>query len=363
LKRNSKKRYFFGFSRWKRKYIRPFFPEEGENYFCNTLEIAKDRGLDYKSEIYIWGKKSFPKVEKYAQNNSIALFRVEDGFVRSISLGSDLTKPYSLVVDSRGIYFDPTHESDLEYLLNTYEFDEAILERAKKLQQYLIEKKLSKYNASPDKDIVLNGYKENQLVVLVPGQVEDDASIIYGAKGMTNLDLLQVARSNVPNAYIIYKPHPDVLSGNRKGHVSYKDAMKYADIIITDVSLDSILVYCDEVHTMTSLVGFEALIRGKKVCTYGMPFYAGWGLTEDNQSCKRRYTQRNLDELVAAAFLLYPRYIDPVNDNICDVEVTIANIELMKKRYNTNVFYRIGMNARNLISRKMQLLLKVIFSE
>jgi len=358
-----KQYYFFGFSRWKRGYIKPFFSNDAKHWFCTTLACAKEKGLGGEDEIYIWGKKPFPEVEAYAKAHHIALFRVEDGFVRSVSLGSDLTQAYSLVVDRRGIYFDPTQESDLEYLLNTHTFDAALLERARKLREYLVAKKLSKYNASRDTNITLKGYLPGQRVVLVPGQVEDDASIVYGADGMTNLSLLAQVRNGVPDAYIIYKPHPDVLAGNRKGSVSEEEALRYADTVITDVSLDSILVHSDEVHTMTSLVGFEALLRGKRVYTYGMPFYAGWGLTEDSQSCTRRRVKRTLDELVAAALLLYPRYIDPVSREPCDIEVTLTNIEVMKKRYNTDTFYRMGVDTRNWVSRKIQLMIKVVLGE
>jgi len=359
-----KDRYFFGFTWWKRWWaIKPFFPNSRRNHFCTTLRDAKQKGLSRDDEIYIWGRRLFEEVEAYAKRYQTPLFRVEDGFIRSVSLGSDLTKAYSLVVDSRGIYFDPTQESDLEYMLNTKEFDSNILQRASKLSQYLIENKLSKYNANPDKEIQLEGVKQGERIVMVPGQVEDDASIIYGADSMTNLELLKKARHNAPDAYIIYKPHPDVLAGNRKGSIALKDVLKYANTIITDVSLDSVLEHCDEVHTMTSLVGFEALIRGKVVYTYGMPFYAGWGLTHDERKCKRRFRKRTLNELIAATLIDYPRYINPFTNEPCEVEEAISNIELMKKRYNTDKLYKFGIDLRNSISRKAQFMIKVLFSE
>jgi len=362
---NNGKLYFFGFSRWKRKYTTPFFPPLKKNIiiFCSTLEDAKKEGLDHQSKLYIWGKKPFLELETYAKEQNIPLLRVEDGFVRSVSLGSDLTKAYSVVVDSRGIYFDPTVKSDLEHILNTYAFDEALLERAKKLQAYLISNKISKYNIHQDKEIHLPHHKTNQKVVMVPGQVEDDASIIYGAKGMSNLELLQQARENASDAYIIYKPHPDVLAGNRKGNIATDTALEYCDTIITDVSLDSVLERCDEVHTMTSLVGFEALIRGKKVTTYGLPFYAGWGLTVDAKVCERRTAVRTLDELVAAAFILYPRYIHPHTNALCEIEVLLQEIDKEKNRYNSDKLYRLYIDSRNKVSRKIQLLIKVILGE
>jgi len=60
---------------------------------------------------------------------------------------------------------------------------------------------------------------------------------------------------------------------------------------------------------MTSLAGFEGLLRGKRVVTYGIPFYAGWGLTDDRHRSERRTRKLILDELVAGCLLKYPRYM------------------------------------------------------
>ncbi len=364
-KQNEGNLYFFGFSRWKRRFTIPFFYSSKKHniIFCTGLEDAISKGLGSHSKIYIWGKKPFFDVETYAKKQNISLYRVEDGFIRSVSLGSDLTKAYSLVIDSRGIYFDPTQSSDLEHILNIYEFDDTLLQRSKDLRTYLIENKISKYNIYRDKELKLDNLTEGQKVIMVPGQVEDDASIIFGADGMSNLELLQQTRENAPNAYIIYKPHPDVLAGNRKGNIDTDAALQYCDIIIKEASIDSILQVSDEVHTMTSLVGFEALMRGKKVYTYGMPFYAGWGVTHDAKTCDRRIKTRTLEELIAATYILYPRYIHPNTNQLCEVELLLEVIDKEKKRYNTNLIYRSYINFRNLISRKAQLLLKVILGE
>jgi len=362
---NNTSAYFFGFVWWKKGQTRKFFPQYTKKnlFFCASLEEALNKGLTPHGEIYIWGKKPFREVEDWAKVSKASLFRIEDGFIRSVSLGSDLTRAYSLVIDSRGIYFDPTSPSDLEHLLNTYTFDEALLQRAKKLHNYLIEKKISKYNIHQDKTLTLPHHTPSQKVLLVIGQVEDDASIAYGAKGLTNRKFLQTVRKKYPQAYLIYKPHPDVLAGNRIGNIPKEETLTYANTIITNASLDSVLALCDEVHTMTSLVGFEALLRGKSVHTYGLPFYAGWGLTTDAHTIPRRRAKRTLEELIAATYLLYPHYIDPFTHKPCTAEVTIANIELMKIRYNTHLFYRLGINARNWCSRKIQLLIKVVLGE
>ena len=118
-----KKLYFFGFTLWKRNNVKYFFrlDDTYKIYFCSNKKEAIKKGLgDANSEVFIWGKRDFKDIEFFCKQHNIQINRVEDGFVRSFSLGSDLTKAYSLVVDSRGIYFDPTISSDLEYILQTY---------------------------------------------------------------------------------------------------------------------------------------------------------------------------------------------------------------------------------------------------
>ena len=139
-----------------------------------------------------------------------------------------------------------------------------------------------------------------RLVVLVPGQVETDASIRLGCTSVrSNLDLLHAVRQARPDAFIVYKPHPDVLSLNRKGRVALAAAHECADHVEAGVSVVSCIAACDEVHTMTSLTGFDALLRGKKVVTYGQPFYAGWGLTQDSQPAPERRKPITLEQGVS----------------------------------------------------------------
>jgi capsular polysaccharide export protein len=349
--------YFFGFSYWKHPLVEPFF--DRQLVFINPflkreyLKMALKKRMNNKSKIYIWGKKAFPEVEQYAQDHDIALFRVEDGFIRSVGLGSDLTQPYSLVVDSRGIYFDPTSESDLEHILQTHIFSEVEIGRAKDIRNYLIEKKISKYNLYSNVEL---NFPNDKKIIIVPGQVEDDASIFYGANGMTNLKLLQQTRENRPDAYIVYKPHPDVLVGNRIGAINESDALRYCDRVVTEVGIDSVLAHADEVHTMTSLVGFEALIRDIKVVTYGVPFYAGWGLSEDMDTCKRRSRILTIDELVAGAYLLYPRYIHPETKRECEIEEVLNIFDLERNVYRSSIIQKV----RNRMSRRLQQIYRII---
>ena len=195
----------------------------------------------------------------------------------------------------------------LPILLQAGDFDTPLLKRAASLRQRIADSGLTKYNTGS------GGWSRPvgaAYVVLVPGQVESDASIRYGAPAeKTNMGLLRAVRAAQPAAYIVYKPHPDVLAGLRAAGQDEGDAARWCDATVSDVSMAALLPMVDAVHVLTSLAGFEALLRGKAVTCHGLPFYAGWGLTTDMLTTPRRSRRLSLDELVAAALIRYPAYV------------------------------------------------------
>jgi capsular polysaccharide export protein len=322
-----------------------FYAPNNQKNICKTLDEALLKGLDKSSNIFIYGIIGFPEVEQYAKANEISIYRIEDAFIRSVALGSGFAKPYSLGIDSRGIYFDPRKSSDLEYLLENHNFSDGLLQRARKVREAVVASKFSKYNHLEHHEIRIDRGKYSK-VILVTGQVEDDMSIKFGAFGLNNSDLLEMVKKNNPEAYIIYKPHPDVLSGNRIGHISKEITDVCANEIQTDISIDSCIAVSDEIHTLTSGAGFDALLREKTVFTYGMPFYAGWGLTTDYRTCDRRTRKLSLDELVAATLILFPRYISPKTGEFCEVEQTLSELKEEQERYFSDGLYRFKVKLK-----------------
>jgi capsular polysaccharide export protein len=236
-----------------------------------------------------------------------ARLRVEDGFLRSVGLGANLVQPLSWVIDRRGMYYDATAPSDLEALLEAGEFDTALLARARALREAIVASGVTKYNVGAGTWRRPQGAGR---VILVPGQVENDASIAWGAPGVrTNLGLLQAVRASNAGAWIVYKPHPDVLAGKRPGSADVEASRQWCDETVTDVPIHRLFEKVDELHVLTSLAGFEALLRGKPVTCHGSPFYAGWGLTRDVLKHPRRTRRLDLDALVAGALIVYPTYV------------------------------------------------------
>jgi len=277
-----------------------------------------------------WASWSNPSVRRAQANWPGQVTNIEDGFVRSVGLGSSFHPASSLVLDSRGIYYDPRRPSDLEHILNTVDFEPDTLARARALRTAIVELGLSKYNLQvrPTLDVAAAG---ERVKILVPGQVEGDASVLAGGESCSNLALLQRVRQAAPDAFIVYKEHPDVTAGNRRGRVADADSGSLADLVVQDVDIIACVEAVDEIHTLTSLTGFEALLRDKTVVTYGWPFYAGWGLTTDraeNQGPTRRAL--SLDALVAGALMAYPLYLDPISWLPCDAQTFVDRIRILR---------------------------------
>ena len=157
--------------------------------------------------------------------------------------------------------------------------------------------------------------------------------------------MLTRVRDNNPDAYIIYKTHPDIIYGNRSGN-DEQDISEYCDLLITHTSIIKCLEVADEVHTMTSLVGFEALLREKQVTTYGLPFYAGWGLTTDMLNTSRRNRTLTLEELVAGSLIRYPRYMNPYSRSFDTPECIISILEQQASQQGSKISGRGWMMRR-----------------
>ncbi|MCP4178854.1 MAG: capsular polysaccharide biosynthesis protein [bacterium] len=339
---NSCKSYFFNFDHWKHHFIRQYMNSYTSTkiHFCHDLNDARLKGLDENSRIYIWGKKWYSDVNRYSKNRNIPICRVEDGFYRSLMLGCYLTKPGSLLFDRRDIHFDPTKITEIELILSKYNFEGHIglRQRAENLRKLIINNHISKYNSQKILDLTVpeGGYDK---VILITGQVATDASIRYGGCGMTNKTLIIKVRKENPNAYIIYKPHPDVLTCLTKGHLPDDFLEEHCDKVVKNICIDSCIQAVDEVHVISSMCGFEALIRNKKVVVYGLPFYAGWGLTHDKKKIPKRHRKLSIDELIAGAIILYPRYIHPKTNELCEVEAVIEEIIKERNQLSYSKFY------------------------
>lgn len=308
-----------GMRLWKRGSLQGAFGRARAMVFADDPARAIARAGREGRRLMVWAGRTTPALD------AAGAVRVEDGLLRSRGLGAALVPPLSLVLDDLGIYYDPTRESRLEALIAAAcTLDEAARARAAALVAAIRAAGLSKYNLGGG--AVLPADLRPGPRILVPGQVEDDASLrLGGGEVRTNAALLAAVRAAHPGAVILYKPHPDVEAGLRPGAVA--DPLAHADAVLPRSDPAALLAQVDAVWTMTSGLGFEAILRGVPVTCLGQPFYAGWGLTADRAGAPARRTARpDAVALAHAVLIAYPRYTDPVTGLPCPPEVAVDRL-------------------------------------
>ena len=291
--------YIHGVSVFKWPELRRCFPGR------TLLRLWRARAVPADAWVVTWGSEALPA----SLPASVRVLRIEDGFLRSVGLGVDLIRPMSWVIDRQGIHYDPLHPSDLETMLGTREFNEELRQRAAFLRTRIVAGRVTKYNVGSGS---WRRPANRSRVILVPGQVPTDAAVSFDAlQPAVNIALLRAVRKANPDAYILYKVHPDIVARMRVQRDTVAEALAWCDEVVGDVNLAELLTEIDEVHVLTSLSGFEALLRGCPVTCYGRPFYSGWGLTCDMvPASERRRRRLTLDELVAGALIEYPIYMN-----------------------------------------------------
>lgn len=251
-----------------------------QQYFQRWLQPFIDR---VNPVIYIWGYKAPEFFIKYIREHNLDIFFLEDGFIRSGPNDDSNAPPLSIVMDSQAPYFDTTRPNDLTDLIANFDFaqggyDETL---AQEMLDYYVSKRVSKYNHQPYVDVApIYGIKHKKRV-LVLGQVPYDDSLKYGGGiGITLLDVVNKAIDENPEAQIIVKPHPMTLDD-----LSTINTLAELDCLVLTQSIHLVdaLETIDHVYTITSLGGFEALLRGKKVTVLGRPFYGALCQTKKNR--------------------------------------------------------------------------------
>jgi capsular polysaccharide export protein len=310
-----------GFSRHKRKVVADYLRRAGSRVsFSGSRPSA--RKVAAADRIVVWGDGA-SHLPSWIGGKP--LLHAEDGFIRSVGLGSDHAEPSSLCFDAQAPYFDALHESGLERLLNSATFDRALLDRAARLRNRILTLEITKYNlqtgSRPDYRTLAGGRQ----IIVVAGQVPGDASLRFGLPlHGSNLSLLAAVRVARSDCFIVYKEHPDLLAGNRKGRTAEVELRRHADLVVGAAAVDPLLLAADEVHVATSQLGFEAVLRRCRVFCHGVPFYGGWGLTDDLVAPPRPRRKLGLNDLAAGVLILYPHYLSRRTGSPCEAEDVIA---------------------------------------
>jgi capsular polysaccharide export protein len=308
------------FPRWKRALVRHCFPGHRIEF------VPQRRAVPAGAALILWGCSPLPPGA--AADSTV--IRLEEGFLHSVGLSADRVQPLSLVADRQGMYYDPTRPSDLETFLATHKFTREERARAAALRARIVEGGLTKYNVG---ERIWRRPQNGRRVVLVPGQVESAPMTTFGCpSAKTNVELLRAVRNLQRDAYILYKPHPAVVARLRPPGTDEHEARRWCNEVVTDAVMSDLILEVDELHVLTSLAGFEALLRGKPVSCHGQPFYAGWGLTHEYLPHARRGRHLKLDDLVAGVLIAYPLYFRQDGEGLIGPEEALDSLLAWRQR-------------------------------
>jgi capsular polysaccharide export protein len=176
---------------------------------------------------------------------------------------------------------------------------------------------------------------------LVIDQRRGDMSIALGA-GAADPEaadalfraMLGAAKAERPHARPVVKVHPDALTGRHAGHLVEPARAAGAALVAEPIDPWALTENAEAVYTVSSLLGFEALMAGRPVRCFGCPFYAGWGVTQDERPHPRRTRRRDVVDIFAAAYLLYARYVDPATGAPADFESAAAALAARRDARN-----------------------------
>lgn len=286
--------------------------------------------------VICWGfRPSSIKAEKYARSHQLPCWQLEDGFLRSYYTG-DLSPLLALIIDQTSVYYESRRASDLETMINDVSLDSIdVMTQVKLSRDAILKFHLSKYNHAPDlNNAVLRS--DDLARVLVVDQTYGDMSVVCGGASEASFsDMVDTALAENPNATIYIKTHPEVTSGRKKGYLTHIQDSDRIVMIRDDVNPIDLIQKMDKVYVVTSQMGFEALMCGKPVVCFGVPWYAGWGVTDDrvidSPAWARRTKKRTVDELFAAAYLHYTRYLNPFTHERGTIFDVIEWLVLQKK--------------------------------
>ncbi|MAM58325.1 MAG: hypothetical protein CMN25_13395 [Salinicola sp.] len=285
-----------------------------------------------------WGITPKPEKRKQrevASSLGKSILIIEDGFIRSMDIGLSGEPTLSIILDDRTSYYNAEKPSRLELLLNNdTEIDAEKIANCKKIINKIVTGRISKYNHAPDVPITIG--TRNKKKILLVDQRYGDQSVTSGLAGQHAFDqMLAEAMEDNPDADIIIKQHPDAIKGGKKSYynndkLAFSKHMPNIFLVDYDINPHALFDIVDDVYVVTSGMGFEALMAGKKVFCYGAPFYSGWGVTTDKIKVERRAKKRSVEDIFYYSYVYLSRYYSKEKKAPCSLETLVDEFVALK---------------------------------
>lgn len=320
-------------------------------YNFNELKQIEASEVDAVFIMIPYDRKERIELTLWAIKNNKPLFILEAGFISSVRTLQEYESPISYHVDyNNNIYLFGSENNTITNLLNSdFSLSKKQKEDIQKLIELVISEDISKYNnftATPNTKIEKNS-------ILVIDQTLNDYSIYAANANKSTFDyMVKTAIYENPNSTIYIKIHPEVLIGKRKGNINIQEynGRKNVKILTENLSPNYLFKDMSKVYTVSSTLGFEALLRNKEVHTFGQNFYSGWGCTIDHNHPQNRCKDRSIIEIAYAIYMHSTYYLNiESNKNSSPLEAIESFSKLVKEHNAQSNYYK--YNTRVLENR------------
>lgn len=296
---------------------------------AEELLVPKNDSLATRCAAFVqWGaqeSESKARLRAYAKKLGRPLAFIEDGFIRSFDIGLSQEPGRSIILDDLGFYYDAENESRLEWTLNS-DWKLGFFQRLKAQAaiKYIVQNKISKYNNAPDHLPQNLAVKASRHRILLIDQRAGDASIPGALASDDSFRKMVEHAFAQGDVEVLVKIHPDAMTPGKFSAVSpslapYRDDARL--VILSEAVNPHVLFNAvDEVYVVASGMGFEALMAGKPVSCFGVPYYAGWGATTDFASPIRQRRIRSVAEIFYVSWIMLSRYVDPTTKRLISVQ-------------------------------------------
>ena len=296
--------------------------------------------------VAVWGRSPIAwRGEAVARRAGVPLVRIEDAFIRSVRPGRQGGQRLGLILDDTGVHFDASGPSRLERLIARGRQGPDLIDRAREGIARLRASDLSKYNVHRAGPLPTPGY------VLIVDQVAGDASLAWSGAGPAAFErMLGIARAENPGARLLVKSHPETALGLRRGACP---PVPGVDVVTAPLSPWHLIEGASAIYTVSSQMGFEAILMGRRPVVLGWPFYAGWGLSDDRLARQPRGVA-TAERLFAAAMIEAPLWYDPCRDRLCRFEEAVDQIEAETRAWREDARGHVALGMRPWKRRRLQ---------
>ncbi|WP_420604666.1 hypothetical protein [Methylobacterium sp.] len=249
---------------------------------------------------------------------------IEKGFIGFYGYDDISAPPLSVFVDDMGPLNGHQNINRLHSILNSdYELTSSETDLVKQFIKVIVSNKFSSDLGAIQLDLNHLRTRDRGILLVYKGE-STDTEESRSTRFEHFLEMVYNACRNEKDADILISFSPGVTDDASTDTVysSIKWLLRLQDnikIVPHRTNSYSMFEVADEVWTLSSIIGFEALLADKVVRCFSPTFYSGRSLTIDEPVLPHHPTERTVYEIFYAAYVMQSRYFNPSTGKKCSL--------------------------------------------